>query len=234
MRIKRNAKIRGFFKNIGFTLVLTILVKPISLLVESFAHSRVGNEDWATYASLFSFGFLFCAASDLGINQYLTKIIAEEPRNFKQVFPKFFTIKLVLMILYPFAMIFAGMFIGYEGDQLYYLFWLAFCNSIIQFSQFFRANLQGFQLFKQDAIASNLDKLFFIFFISTLLFINRESLTTVIIARFASISLSVIAIGFILLKNNSWISPQKINQAGHVRFIKKNLPFCFNDYLIQC
>lgn len=231
MRIKRNTKIRRFFKNIGFTLLLTILVKPISLLVESFAHSRVGNEDWATYASLFSFGFLFCALSDLGINQYLTKIIAEEPLNFKRIFPKFFTIKLFLMIIYPFAMVLAGILVGYEGEQLHYLFWLAFCNSIIQFSQFFRANLQGFQLFKQDAIASNLDKLFFIFFISTLLFINRESLATVVVARVASISLAVVAISLILIKNNSWISPTKINKRETINLLKKAFPFALISIL---
>ncbi len=225
MRIKQNTKIRGFFKNIGFTLLLNLLIKPISLLVESYTHNAVDHQEWSTYAALLSLCYVFTSLADLGINQYITKVIAEDPKEYNSIFPKFFLVKLALTILFPFLMIGIGLILDYSLTQLWFLFWIALSYSGFQLFQLFRAKIQGFQLFKLDAYASNFEKIFFTLLLFILLFMGATSLSTIVYGRLLSIMLALGLVIMLLKKNKTWLSPKFESIKETNRLIKLSLPF---------
>lgn len=225
MRIKSNTTIRGFFKNIGFTLLLNLLIKPISLLVESYTHNAVDHQEWATYASLLSLCYVFTSLADLGINQYVTKVIAEKPDEYLSIFPKFFSIKIFLTFFFPFLMISIGIILEYSTSQLWFLFWIALSYSGFQLFQLFRAKIQGFQLFKFDAFASNFEKIFFSVLLIILLYLGATSLSTIVYGRLISIILAITLVIFILKKKHTWLSPKYESYSETKRLIKSSIPF---------
>lgn len=208
-------------------MLLNLLVKPASLLVESITHNQVSHDDWATYTSLFSLGFVFCALSDLGINQFLTKTIASDTNNFKKEYPFLFSIKLVLSVLFPFSMLLVGKLMGYTANELLFLFWLSFSHGLIQLISFFRSSLQGFQLFKQDAYAANFDKLFFIGFLLVLYFTHATTIEGVIHARILSLLVTLLLLFFLLKAKQAWLNPVLPTKNTTKLLLSNALPFAF-------
>ena len=187
----------------------------------------MSHEDWATYTSLFSLGFVFCALSDLGINQFLTKTIAADTSNFKKEYPSLFSIKLLLSVLFPFSMLFIGKLMGYSSHELLFLFWLSFSHGLIQLIAFFRSSLQGFQLFKQDAYAANFDKLFFIGFLLVLYFTKATTIEGVINARILSLILTLLLLIFLLKAKQAWLNPSLPSKQETKSLLSNALPFAF-------
>ena len=185
----------------------------------------MSHEDWATYTSLFSLCYVFTCLADLGINQYVTKTIAEDTDNFKKSFPYFFTIKLIITLIFPFLLVLIGFLIGYNSIQLELLIVISFCYALIQLSLFFRAGLQGFQLFKHDAIVSNLEKIFLIIALLTLVAIDSTSINTIVFSRLIAIILTICIIIFILIQKNNWLAPKKPTKTETTQLMTKALPF---------
>lgn len=152
----------NFARNIGLVVLLNFLIKPTGLYLEMLVQNKVGNEYWGIFASLFSFAFIFSVLSDLGINQYLTKSVAESPALLKRLFPQLFWTKILLIVIYPFILVFLGYMMGFKNHYLFYLALLSSSHAILQMNNFLRGNFQGFQLYKLDAFAANFDKVMII------------------------------------------------------------------------
>lgn len=165
----------NFARNIGLVILLNLLIKPTGLFLEMFVQNRVGNELWGVFASLFSFAFIFSVLSDLGINQFLTKSVAESPALLKRLFPQLFWTKVLLIIIYPFVLVFLGFLTGFKVQYLFYLALLSSSHAILQMNNFLRGNFQGFQLFKLDAFAANFDKVMIITLTIGLLWLNTDA-----------------------------------------------------------
>lgn len=164
----------NFARNIGLVILLNLLIKPAGLLLEMLVQNKVGNELWGIFASLFSFAFIFSVLSDLGINQFLTKSVAESPALLKRLFPQLFWTKILLIIIYPFVLVFLGYLMGFEVHHLFYLALLSSAHAILQMNNFLRGNFQGFQLFKLDAFAANFDKSLIIILTAALLWFYHD------------------------------------------------------------
>ncbi|MBP6641316.1 MAG: oligosaccharide flippase family protein, partial [Bacteroidia bacterium] len=136
-----------------------MLIKTAWILTNNLVQDRIGHAEFGLYLALYSFGFLFLAVADMGINQYTTKTLAAQPDLLKKLFPSLISLKVVLSAVYPFFMIGAGWLIGYRGHELFLLFVLCLVHGMLQLNFFFRANFQAFQKFKFDAFASVLDRI---------------------------------------------------------------------------
>lgn len=65
----------------------------------------VDHTTWGSYAALNSLAIILAFLADPGVNQFLTKTIAESPELLRKVFPSLFVFKLILLPLYPLAVI---------------------------------------------------------------------------------------------------------------------------------
>ncbi|MEL7064260.1 MAG: oligosaccharide flippase family protein, partial [Bacteroidota bacterium] len=102
-------------------VLLNLLVKPLWLLVEMEVQDQVGHAEWGLYAALLSFGFLFITLSDLGINQYATKMLAGDPGLMRSYFPNLLSFKFFLTLLYPVIMGVVAWLLGYPEQHIYFL-----------------------------------------------------------------------------------------------------------------
>lgn len=149
-----------FIKNIIFLLFLNLLVKPFWILgIDREVQNLLGDASYGTYQALFNFSYLFYILLDLGITNFNSRAVAQDPNNLSKHFGGLTQIKLLLGLLYAVVVFVVGYFCGYnEGLKLKLLFWCGLNQILLSFILFLRSNIQGLLLFKQDSILSVFDR----------------------------------------------------------------------------
>ena len=149
-----------FIKNIIFLLFLNLLVKPFWILgIDREVQNLLGDASYGTYQALFNFSYLFYILLDLGITNFNSRAVAQDPKNLSKHFGGLTETKLLLGLLYAVVIFVVGYFCGYnEGMKLKLLFWCGLNQILLSFILFLRSNMQGLLLFKQDSILSVFDR----------------------------------------------------------------------------
>lgn len=204
-------------------MLLNLLIKTAWILVNNMVQNHVGNARFGLYLALYSFGFLFLAVADMGINQYTTKTLAAQPELLRRLFPNLFSLKVAFSTVYPVFMIGAGWVVGYRGEELYLLFLLCVVHSVLQINFFFRANFQAFQRFRFDAVASVLDRLLMLGIVVVLL-LTEIDLEAYVFAYLLSAGLTLIVLYLFVLRMFGFIRPTW-NAASVRELLKLSFPF---------
>lgn len=215
--------IRSLFANISLAVVLNLLIKSAWILLNNVVQDRIGHDRFGIYMALYSLGFLFIALADMGINQYATKTLAGKPEDLRKLFPNLFGIKILLSLVYPVFMLGVGYLLGYNFEELKYLFLLCLTHGVVQIIFFFRANFQAFQKFKLDAFASVLDRAILLAIIAGLL-LTEISLDSYIFALFISVGVALIVLYFAMIRLFGRIAP-KFNRSQALSLLKQSFPF---------
>lgn len=190
----------------------------------------VDHTTWGSYAALNSLAIILAFLADPGVNQFLTKTIAESPELLRKVFPSLFVFKLILLPLYPLAVIGFALLLGFKGYDIYIAALLSCVYLFIHFNGFLRANLQGNQLFNQDAWASNLDKFFLGIFILGLFALNFITLDNFVYARLISVAITFCALVIILIRKKVWVKP-KYHKPHIKMFASMSIPYAWMTVL---
>ena len=113
-----------FIKNIIFLLFLNLLVKPFWILgIDREVQNLLGDASYGTYQALFNFSYLFYILLDLGITNFNSRAVAQDPKNLSKHFGGLTEIKLLLGLLYAVVVFVVGYCCGYnEGLKLKLLF----------------------------------------------------------------------------------------------------------------
>jgi O-antigen/teichoic acid export membrane protein len=150
-------------------------VKPFAIFgIDATVQNRVGAEDYGLYFALLNLTFLFNIVTDLGINNFTTKHIAQYPQVVSHYIGRIFSFRLILFVIYAILTLSIGIGIGYEGEELYLLFVLIFNQLLITFIAYFRSHFGGLHLFKTDALLSVLDRILLIIICGSILFFTVE------------------------------------------------------------
>ena len=150
---------RIFFSNLILMVLLNLLVKPIALFgIDATVQNRVGPENYGLYFSLLNLSVLFNILLDLGINNFTTKNLAQDPEKIKKYFRKVFSFRLVLFSAYSIFTFSLAFFLGYSGKPIYLLSFLMLNQFLILSIAYLRSHFAGFHFFKTDALISVLDR----------------------------------------------------------------------------
>ena len=160
-----------FIKNIIFLLFLNLLVKPFWILgIDREVQNLIGDASYGTYQALLNFSYLFYILLDLGITNFNSRAVAQDPKNLSNHFGGLTEIKLLLGLFYAVIIFIVGYFLGYcEGLKLKLLFWCGLNQILLSFILYLRSNIQGLLLFKQDSIMSVFDRVLAIVIMSLVL-----------------------------------------------------------------
>lgn len=162
-----------FFQNLTFLIILNLLIKPLWVLgVDRSVQNMVGHENYGLYFALFSFSFLFSIILDVGITNYNSQIIAQQPTLIKKHFTNILSIKLLLAAVYLVVTIiasFAFHLVNTEGFVL--LLVLCFNQVLSSVILYIRSNISALHYFKTDSVLSVLDKLLMIIFFAAIIYL---------------------------------------------------------------
>ncbi len=152
-------KSKTFISNLAFLIFLNLIVKPFWVFgIDRTVQNTVGAEEYGTYFALFNFTLLFQILLDFGTNQFNNRAIAQDPEKLNTYLPNILGIKLGLALLYLVLCLSGAYWMEYSAFQIKLLFWLCFNQILASFLLYFRSNLSGLHLFKQDSVVSVLDK----------------------------------------------------------------------------
>lgn len=161
---------RFFVKNLLFLITVNLLVKPVWVLfIDRTVQNKVGHESYGTYQPLLSVAIIFQILLDFGLIYYNTRILAQDPKKIKEVFPAMLTTRLLFIIGYLVIGFGAGVVLGYRGWELSLLGGVLLIQSFNSLLLFLRSNVSALHKFKADSILSVTDRLLMIVICGSLL-----------------------------------------------------------------
>lgn len=220
---------RKFLTNLSFLLFLNLLVKPFYILgIDAEIQNRVGTEEYGLYFSLLGFTFLFNILLDVGIVNFNTRTIAQQPFLIAKYFSKIFSLRIFLALIYGGFVLLLGSIIGYDTSEIYMLIWLIANQILAAFTLYFRSNLTGLLLFKYDTIVSVLDRFLLIIICSILLWGGVtdkpfEIYWFIYAQTFAYSITAIAALGFLISKQK--LGKLKANKVFSLAILKQSAPY---------
>ncbi len=223
---------KKFFTNLVLVLVLNALVKPFyilgidaEILKQVEAHSP---GSYGEYFSLIGFTFILNIFLDLGITNYNTRNIAQNNQLLKKHFSGIITLRALLSIGYMALLVILGLILGYSEHQFEILAILGLNQIFASFLIYFRSNLAGLLLFKQDSFISVLDKFLLILICSVLLWggvTNQPfQIQWFVYAQTFAYAVSAIIAGYLVVRKTGKIK-LTFNPSFSWMIIKQSLPY---------
>ncbi len=154
---------REFLINLLFLISINLVIKPFYVFgVDLQVQNVVGKESYGLYFALFNFSYIFQIFSDLGIQQYNNRNIAQHHYLLDKYFSSILVLKLGLGAGFFLLSYTTAFLLGYQGDEMYLLLFLLLNQLFITFTFFFRSNISGLQYYRVDSVLSVMDKLLMI------------------------------------------------------------------------
>ncbi|WP_191005432.1 oligosaccharide flippase family protein [Hymenobacter montanus] len=150
--------IKRFFGNIGFVVLLNLLVKPGWVVVENLVQDRLGHATFGLVTALSALTLVVAALFDLGLTPYSVRRVAAEPGFMAETFPTLLPLRGALNAVALAAMLVVGWVLGYRGPDLGLLAAVGTAALLAQYGQFLRGTLQARQKFNTDAVLSVVEK----------------------------------------------------------------------------
>ncbi len=120
-----------------------------------------------------SFVTVFGVVIDLGIQQYITKKISEDPENAKKYFQNFFAVEFLLCIFVFFAIIGTAKLAGYSGAVFGAIAMAGFGTALNGLTYPFLSTMSAFQNLKKVALVNFLSSVTNALFIFSTVFFHR-------------------------------------------------------------
>lgn len=162
-------------------IFLNLLIKPLAIFgIDASVQNQVGFANYGTYFSLLNLSLILNILMDLGINNYTTKKISQNPELAKRNFGKVLSFRLILFVLYYLILLSIGVIIGYTENQMYLLLLLGINQFFIILIAYCRSHFAGLHAFKIDAIISVMDRFLLILLAGVVLLFPQQTFTMTI------------------------------------------------------
>lgn len=217
-----------FLRGLGITLLLNLLVKPATIFgVDVVMQNRIGLEAYGIFFSFLNFTFLFSMILDMGITNYMTRLIAQHPHLVRQYSHQLFTLRIVLSGVYIVWTTLLFFLVDLPLDYWWLLALLILHQISTNSVNYVRAYTGGLMRFTIDAVLSVIERLVYLFLGLLLLytnFVHPVSLAWFVGIFVASSFISLIAAGIIyvwLVEFPRW----KWNTVFFKAIFKQSFPF---------
>ena len=160
---------KKFISNLALMVLLNLLIKPVAIFgIDAEVQNR--TDDYGLYFSLLNFSLLLNILLDLGINNFTTKNVAQNPAAAFKYFGKVATLRFALFVLYAVVCFTTAFAVGWNEYEIYLLSFLVLNQFIITLIAYTRSLFGGLHMFKTDALISVLDRFLLIVFCGILLY----------------------------------------------------------------
>ena len=223
---------KKFITNLALLLLLNVLVKPFYILgIDAEVLKRVEETTpgrYGEYFALIGFTFILNIFLDLGVINYNTRNIAQNKQLLQKHFAGIITLRGVLSIGYMMIILLSGFILGYSSFQIKLLVILGINQIFVAFILYFRSNLSGLLLFKQDSIVSVMDRILLIGICSILLWGRVTSqpfqIEWFIYAQTGAYLFTAILAGLLVLRQTGMVKP-KFDITFSITILKQSLPY---------
>ncbi len=221
---------REFLINIGFLLLVNILIKPVYIFfIDSRAQDILGHHIYGQYFALFNLAYILSIFTDLGIQNYNSRIIAQNKELLSSYLANILFFKIFLSMIAFVVGIGITLLLGYQ-KQAILIFCLILINQfLMSFILYLRSNISASGKYRWDSIISVIDKLLLIIILGVMLYTsiyNSFNIYYYILSQtavFASVLLVVLIVNFKLAQNFSLNISKKF--IGEI--LRSSLPYSY-------
>ncbi|PHN03606.1 oligosaccharide flippase family protein [Flavilitoribacter nigricans] len=150
---------REFLLNIGFLIVVNLLIKPFYIFgIDRTVQNTVEAREYGLYFTLFNFTFLFQIINDFGLQNFNNRHLSQHRQLLAKYFPSFLMLKFLLAILYLLVLYVAANLADYP-DEYFHMLWLIGVNCILlSLVLYLRSNVSGLGWYRTDSLLSVLNR----------------------------------------------------------------------------
>ena len=222
-------KERSFYSNLFFSLGLNLLVKPVAIFAIDAAVQNIVGQQYGIYFAFFNFTLIISIVFDLGINNYSTRLSAQNLPEAKKLFSTILSLRFLIMLVYLAGIGLLKVFVALSWTEYRLVLLLGLNQFLIANISFFRSYFSGLQRFRLDAFLSILDRLLLIFSMGYIIYIYPDGfklidIETYSIFQFACYAMSFLVSGglalYLLKPKLEW---PRLNAILPV--VKKSFPF---------
>lgn len=227
---------KEFILNLALLVGINLLIKPFYAFgVDLQIQNRLGTEAYGFYFALFNFSFLFQMISDLGLQQFNNRFVAQHPQLLPKYLPRFLALKGGLSLLFFSTSFLVALLIGYSVEQLKLLPFLLFNQILISLILYLRSNLSGLHLFKLDSLLSALDKVLMIVIMLVLLYGPWADLLKIqwfVYAQTTAYGLTALLVWLILRSKVKLKLRWRIRRAELLAILRQSWPYALAVFLM--
>jgi O-antigen/teichoic acid export membrane protein len=228
---------KEFLFNLILLVGINLLIKPFYAFgIDLQVQNRVGLSEYGLYFALFNFSFLFQILTDLGIQQYNSRFIAQNPALASKYLPHFLSLKAMLSMIFLVVSIAFAAIMGYaDSTHLPLLLPLLLNQILITLIFYLRSNLSALQHYRIDSLLSATDKLILIIIMSFLLwgpFSKYFQIQYFIYAQSISFALTALIAFFFLLRKLKTALKIRWNSAVMISILKQSWPYALVVFLM--
>lgn len=148
-----------FLRGLGITLLLNLLVKPATIfLVDIKMQNELGLDSYGIFQTMLNFTFLFSMLLDMGITNFMTRMIAQHPHMIHKYGNRLFTFRLILVFIYVIWTVSLFFILRFPYEWLWVLGALIMHQISIITVNYVRAYTGGLLKFGLDAVLSVVER----------------------------------------------------------------------------
>jgi O-antigen/teichoic acid export membrane protein len=222
-------KERSFYSNLFFSLGLNLLVKPISIFAIDAAVQNIVGQQYGVYFAFFNFSLIISIVFDFGVNNYSTRLSAQNIPEAKKIFSTILGLRFLLMLGYLAGIGLLKVFITLSWTEYRLILLLGLNQFLIANISFFRSYFAGLQRFRIDAFLSVLDRLLLIISVGYIIYVYPDGFKLIDIESYSIYQFMCYALSFIVAGSLAiyFIKPKlewpRLSELLPV--VKKSLPF---------
>lgn len=222
-------KERSFYSNLFFSLGLNLLVKPLAIFAIDMAVQNIVGQQYGIYFAFFNFSLIISIVFDLGVNNYSTRLSAQNLPEAKKLFSTILGLRILLMLVYLAGIGLLKVFVTLSWTEYRLILLLGLNQFLIANISFFRSYFAGLQRFRIDAFLSVLDRLLLILSMGYIIYIYPDGFKLIDIETYSIFQFGCYAMSFLVSGGLALylLKPQlewpRLNALFPI--VKKSLPF---------
>lgn len=227
---------REFLINIILLIFINLLVKPLYLFgVDARIQNLVGTEDFGLYFALFNFVFLFQVVNDPGIQNYNSRLIAQDPEKISYHFPRVLGSKIMLSTFFALSVLLFAIAFGYTISDLKIIFLIVINFFLSTLFIYFRTNISAVGMYRKDSFISALDKLIMLVILGYLAWFysgrNEFSIYWLVYGQMIAYAISCV-VGLIIIWPKITARWVVFSWQYMIQLVKDSLPYAVGILLV--
>lgn len=222
-------KERSFYSNLFFSLGLNLLVKPTAIFLIDAAVQNIVGQAYGIYFAFFNLSLIISIVFDLGVNNYSTRLSAQNLPEAKKLFSTILSLRFLLMLVYLAGIAFTKLLVALTWTEYKIILLLGLNQFLIANISFFRSYFAGLQRFRLDALLSVLDRLLLIFSMGYVIYFYPNGSKLVSIEAYSLFQFGCYLLSFLISGGLAvYLLKPKFEWPGLRTFlpvVKKALPF---------
>jgi O-antigen/teichoic acid export membrane protein len=216
-------KERSFYSNLFFSLGLNLLVKPISIFAIDAAVQNIVGQQYGIYFAFFNFSLIISIVFDFGVNNYSTRLSAQNLPEAKKIFSTILGLRFLLMLGYLAGIGLLKVFITLSWTEYRLILLLGLNQFLIANISFFRSYFAGLQRFRIDAFLSVLDRLLLIISVGYIIYVYPDGFKLIDIESYSIYQFMCVAGSLAIYFIKPKLEWPRLSELLPV--VKKSLPF---------